>query len=401
MAYARDEDWPEFIEQHERTFMESETISATDLADLRRLIHDDDLLLVRDASRSTPGRVVGSSMFFRLGLTVPGGRVVEAPGLTGVTVAATDRRRGILRGMMAELVSRWESEHFPVAMLNATEATIYERFGFGPATYADRIEIPTTKARLRAPAPVEPSTWFATGGEVDKHLPEIHRRWAATYPGAVHRTPEYWAPLLADTTLMRSSSAGPVHRLLHDDGYAAFRFERGDNGQRLLVSEVFALTPQAHTELWRVMLSTDLISGVQALVPLDDPLRAKLVDFRAVQGAGAVDMVWLRILDVPAALRMRTYRGDLDVVLEVHDQLRDSTDTFGLSVRDGVAEVSRSSSKPTVRLELSDLGSIYLGGLRARALADAGRLWTDSEATLDALDTAFSTTVAPFSGTMF
>ncbi|NED59864.1 GNAT family N-acetyltransferase, partial [Streptomyces sp. SID10244] len=56
---------------------------------------------------------------------------------------------------------------------------------------------------------------------------------------------------------------------------------------------------------------------------------------------------------------------------------------------------------PTVRMDISVLGSIFLGGTPVRRFAAAERVWTDSVDTLAALDSAFGTDRAPFAGTFF
>lgn len=402
-THANDALWPELAVNHARSFLHDRPTSESTVADMRTMVRDTDVLLVRDTANSAApdGRLVGTALFFRMALTVPGGHIADAPGLTDVTVATTHRRRGLLRAMLDDLFTRWETARFPFAMLNASEAGIYERFGFGPATFAQRVEVTTRRARLRDYGPDEPVTWFATPDEAREHLPGIEKQWAATRPGALARSDAYWELFFAGSELIWPSGGVPVHHLLHSDGYASFWFQRGDKGQCLFVHEIRALTRGAHTELWRTLLATDLLSSVKALLPIDDPLPAKLVDLRAGECAGVTDMLWLRILDVPQALTVRTYRGDVNVVIEVLNDFRGRGGTFALSVVDGVATVSASSSTPTVRLDISVLGSIYLGGMRARALADAGRLWTDTPETLDAVDATFATAAAPFSGMSF
>src|SRR3989442_1770893 len=70
-------------------------------------------------------------------LTVPGPqgttRDLEADALTGVTVAATHRRRGLLRTMIAESLQAAKDRGDPLTMLIAAEWPIYGRFGYAPA----------------------------------------------------------------------------------------------------------------------------------------------------------------------------------------------------------------------------------------------------------------------------
>src|SRR5690348_8483238 len=79
------------------------------------------------------GSVVGHTTALSRDLTVPGG-VAPAAHVTGVGVAPTHRRRGLLRAMMhRQLAEVAEAGREPVAVLWASETTIYPRFGYGPA----------------------------------------------------------------------------------------------------------------------------------------------------------------------------------------------------------------------------------------------------------------------------
>ncbi|NDK90322.1 GNAT family N-acetyltransferase [Gordonia desulfuricans] len=402
LTRATDDDWDDIIAADARAFAMRNPLADDERDDLRRKVADDDVVVVRDPSLpSAP--LVGVSMFYRMSMTLPGGAQADAAGLSWVSVAATHRRRGILRRMLSELRDQWLAENQTFAILTASEGTIYERFGFGPACFAHTVQI-ASGAQLRAAPPAAAQVRFANADEVAAAIPDIHRRWTATRPGALARTESWWTPILADRSSERPPAASGLHYLLHEDGYASYRVIKdvADGTVRAEVEEVVAVTDAAHTELWRVLASLDLIPTLRAAIPVDDPLPAKMIDLRAVEVTGHDDKMWVRILDIPTALTARRYRGGLDVVLGVEDRFAGQGGVFALTVSDdGIATVTESSERPSVRLDVSVLSSIYLGGLSARGFAAAGRLWTDSDATLDALDRAFSTAHAPFAGTFF
>src|SRR3989442_1070963 len=73
--------------------------------------------------------VAGAAIYTR-SMTIPGA-VQPIAGVTWVGVSPTHRRRGILTSMMRkQLTDLHESGGEPIAMLNASEATIYGRFGY-------------------------------------------------------------------------------------------------------------------------------------------------------------------------------------------------------------------------------------------------------------------------------
>ncbi|MGV9710942.1 GNAT family N-acetyltransferase [Gordonia sp. NPDC003424] len=402
VSTATDADWDDIFATDARAFLMTNPLSPEERADLRGKVDDADVVLVRDEAGLIPRTLVGVSMFYRMRMTLPGGAAADAAGLSWVSVAATHRRRGILRTMITELFDRWEAEGQTFAILTASEATIYERYGFGPACFARDVSVDLAAAKMRArPEPGFSPVNFATADEIARRVPDLHQRWVATRPGALSRTAAWWDPILADRPSQRPPHSSGRHYLLHRDGYAAYRIDQSTDPTRGIVEEVVAITDEAHTDLWRVLVGVDLLPTMTAAIPFDDPLRYKLSDHRAVSVTGISDKMWLRVIDIPRALGMRHYAADFDGVVEVTDDYRGRGGVFDVSIRNGGAIVAPSTGTATVRMDVSVLGSIYLGGVPARMFASAGRLWTDSAETLRALDMAFTTDAAPFAGTFF
>jgi predicted acetyltransferase len=410
---ATDDDWPDIFVADARAFLQQGPMPESDRASVRGMYGNDDVVVVRDPAITAGQSLAGVATFERLQITVPGPDqpVVRAAGLTWVSVASTHRRRGILRAMMSDLFDQWESEEYPLAALIASEATIYERYGFGPATFTDSYRIEIEKAQLRAEADTSGTTpvVYAAPGDIAKVLPVLHDRWARTRPGAVHRNENRWRNIfrIVPDTDTPAPSTEAVHVLLHQDGYA--RYSVADDPAasrtvRIVRADVFdfvAVTDEAHRELWRVLLNLDLVSTVDVQLPTDDPLPLAVTDLRPVARETRGDAMWLRILDIPAALTLRGYRGDLDVVIDIEDPFRGRGGTFGLQVTDGVAQVAPSTAEPDVRMDIAVLGSIYLGAIAPSAMAAAGRLWTAGPDITAALDRAWATDRAPFAGTYF
>ncbi|GAC68302.1 GNAT family N-acetyltransferase [Gordonia soli] len=398
---ATDADWDNIIATDARAFVMRNPLPDAERADLRGKVDDSDVVVVYDEAGPPPPRLVGVSMYYRLPMTLPGGDVADTAGLSWVSVAATHRRRGILRRMITELFDQWESEGQVFGILTASEATIYERFGFGPVCFAHDVTVDLSRTSIRQEADAQATVRYGTAEEVAARIPEIHDRWTRTRAGALGRSAAWWKPILADRKSQRPFGSSGLHYLLHQDGYASYRINTATDPRRGDISEIVAVTDAAHTDLWRVLSGLDLLPTVTASIPVDDALPVKLTDRRAAQVTGISDKMWLTILDVPAALGKRKYSGDLDVVLEVTDGFRGRAGVYDLSVRGGGAIVAPSTAEPTVRLDISVLSSIYLGGIDARSFAAADRLWTDSPETLTAFDLAFATDRAPYSGTFF
>ena len=398
---ATESDWPDIAIVDARAFAFVEPLDDEALADIRSKVADGDVVVVHDTSDPQRPVLVGVSMFFRMKMTIPGGHQVSLPGLSWVSVAATHRRRGILRLMITELFEQWEREQSVFSILTASEGTIYERFGYGPAAFENSVRLDLRKTALRSAAPDESEVRFGDADQIRASVPEIHDRWAATRPGALARTSVWWNMIFADRPILRNGRSS-LHYLLHPDGYASYRIHHESETSTIAeVSEIFTVTDEAHTELWRVLSGLDLIPAVAATTPVDDPLPLKLTDLRAPTVTGIRDSMWLRILNVAQALSLREYGHDTEFVLEVTDPYRESGGRWNVAINGSRATVTVTDAEPTVRVDIAVLGSLYLGAYRAVDFAAAQRLWTVDGPTLHAFDQAFSTDRKPVAGTFF
>ena len=87
------------------------------------------------------------------------------------------------------------------------------------------------------------------------------------------------------------------------------------------VKEVWAEEATAYASLWRYLLDLDLARTFKLWsAPLDEPLRHLVTDARAVE-TSITDNLYLRVVDVEAALRARKYAAGVDLVIEVDDPI--------------------------------------------------------------------------------
>lgn len=324
--------------------------------------------------------MVGSAAAFSFELTVPGLATVPAAGVTWVAVLPTHRRRGVLRRMMAHQLDDVAARGEPVATLAASEATIYERFGYGTATFAQTVRIDRARARLREPVGAHVRLLLDVD-EAKAALPPIFDQARRHRPGDHQRSESFWAWWFQDKERWRNGASARFYAVLGDEGYTAYRTKNGwdDHGVpngTLIVEDVVATTSQAYAALWEYLLGVDLVATIEAEArPMDDPLPLLLTDRRAVRTVGVFDDLWVRVLDVPAALAARRYGADGRVVVEVHDELR--TQTAGRYAVEGGpdgAACGRTTESPDLVLDVAALGSLYLGGVSAVALHCAGRV---------------------------
>jgi len=345
-------------------------------------------------------QIVGIAADARLAMTVPGGEL-PVRGVTWVGVDVTHRRRGVLTALMRAQLSEYRDEGIPAAVLCASESSIYGRFGYGAATFVRKTEIHRRRATLRTRGDATNVRRVAKD-EARKRMPEIHERWRAQTPGAIARSDAMWDFVTLDKEHWRNGMSS-MYYLLHDDGYIAYRvkseWSEGDPRHLCWIADYVPVTPQAHHDLWQVLLDHDLVARIESYhIPLDDPLPHLLTDGRQVRTTHVGDGVWVRPVDVAAMLTARTYAVDIDVVLDVRDELFGDRRVRLAGGPEG-ASCTSSDAPPDLTLDVSSLGALYLGGVRLAPLVAAGLVRVEDATTSTRLDRALLADRAPTHGT--
>lgn len=333
--------------------------------------------------------VVGTAVFLDLCVTVPGGAVLPMAGVSWVAVLPTHRRRGALRKMFEELHVRMAAKRYPLAGLEASEAGIYGRFGYGPAAVLHRRSVDRRAAGFHHGVPDPGGVRVVHAAEHRDQLEEIYDRWRLQTPGGLHSPRALWDEVLADREAFRGGGSA-YFCLLHADGFAMYRVHSGDQKSTVEVTKLTAVTPQAHIALWRALLGMDLMATINVATTRDDVLPYLLTDQRLVRTTGVEDALWLRMLDIPAVLQARNYSAELSVVLNVSDGVLGGGGRFALEVSGGRARCVPTDAPADAHLDLSVLGSLYMGAHRASVFATAERLRCSDSAVVAALDAAFA-----------
>jgi predicted acetyltransferase len=344
------------------------------------------------------GAVVGHAAAYTRELTVPGGPV-PAAFVTLVGVAPTHRRQGLLGRMMRrQLAEIAEAGCEPLAVLWASEGAIYPRYGYGLAT--QRLSLEVALREIRPPqAPMAPDARLRLIEPADAtaDLAKVYEQLRADRPGYASRDDRWWRAILADPASERNGATA-LHGVVHDTphgptGYALWRTKSGwDIGPQaeVRVREVMAADPATYAALWRLLLSIDLTrKAAFSFATLDEPL-TYMVDEPRHLGARLLDGLWVRVVDVPAALASRRYAVDVDVVLDVTDALLPrNTGRWRLTGGPGGATCTATGDPADLACTALELGSAYLGGPSLAALAAAGRVGELTPGALGAASAAF------------
>ena len=360
------------------------------------------------------GRWVATLRSLPRTITVPGlgdeTAIVSADAVTAVTVAATHRRRGLLTAMLGRSLHAARARGDALSILIAAEWAIYGRFGYAPGTFGARHVLHRSRAgsvidgdvtRVRQVDREE----FA---ELAPAVFDVARRGRS---GQVDRDGPWWDRALGCDGYPDPGDL-PHNCLVHDgedgvDGLLAWSATReaqllSPRGAIKLSDPPVAVNDAAHRDLWAYLSGIDGVDEIDLWGEVDDPVRWLLGDARTLVTSEMSDFLWLRLLDVPAALSARRYAVTGELVLEILDDTEVSVaGRYRLSVDGAGAECAPTDATPDLTVAQPALASAYLGGVRLREQRIAGTVVERSAGALQLADAMFATALAPVNLTGF
>ncbi|WP_445162761.1 GNAT family N-acetyltransferase [Mycobacterium sp. Dal123C01] len=361
-----------------------------------------------------PGRTIGAFVGGQLAgttdaatstLTLPGGAIVNHAAVTHIGVLPSFTRKGIATDLVRHQLRDSAARGEVLASLRASEATIYERYGYGVASSFQSVEVQTARAALRPDVGAGGPVRLVDAAEAWEILPRVYDANRPSRPGTIDRPAVWWQGV----RLRTEASSGAWYVAVHgepgsESGFARYRPIDTDkwfvSDQRtIVVEDFFAPTTEAYLGLLRFLLGLDLVDRVMFwMLPLDDPLPWLLVDRRALRVTATHDETWLRIIDARSALTARQYVGDGSVTVAVNDPLLPNNSATFAITGDGV-EATKQRAQLHVGVE--GLGAVLLDGVTWRSLAVAGLAHADEPAALVVADRLFAVPDAPYAGVFF
>ncbi len=349
------------------------------------------------------GEIVGSTSSHLFEMATPGGSLAGA-GVCSVGVSPTHRRQGITTRLMKRQLSDVHERGESVCLLWASESAIFGRFGYGMACLVENWTIARPHTAFdRSPAPTGRGIFVETE-EAMRTFPTVYDRVWSSRPGMLKRGEVLWDLRFLDLEEYRHG-ADPFFHVAYEaggrvDGYVIYRvnwYER-----YFEVMELLAATDEAHAALWRFCFDHDVVETVKAVrQPIDDPVLWMLADPRRLVRTPR-DGIWVRLVDVSAALSGRRYGVDGRLVLEVEDSFCEwNQGRVELVGGPAGAECRSTTAKPDLTLSAADLAAVYLGGVRLSTLFRAGRVQAEGPAVLALADSMFTSERQPWCGDHF
>lgn len=351
-------------------------------------------------------KAVAGSGAFAFDLTVPGGQV-KAAGVTVVGVLPTHRRRGLMSAMMRAQIDAARARGEPVAVLWPSEDAIYGRFGFGMALQAAEIDMPREHAAPYAAVEPAGSLRLVPLAEAEPFVSAVYDQVARVTPGMFARNSAWWQDRVLNDAEWKRRGGGALQCVVLDiggasAGYALYRInawsERGSPTGHVFVVEAMGATPEATFAIWRFLIGIDLTARLKSVyLPVDHPLlltvaHPRRLNFLVREG------IWIRLIEVGAALSARRYSGEGAVVIELADAFC-PWNAGRWRISDG--RVEKTTAEADLACDASALACVYLGGFTFAELVRALRVKELREGGIGRADALFGTDRAPWCPELF
>jgi predicted acetyltransferase len=338
------------------------------------------------------------------------GAKAPAAGVTVVGTLPWFRRRGHLRKIMEmDFRRRYEQRMEPLAILLASIAAIYQRYGYAVCSSRYRYSIDPRWIGIAPSVPPAPGRMREASPDELPLLETLYRTFSRPRNGYLHRAPIIWEGQVLGRQPGFGESLPPALIAVYEEAgepqgyvtYSAKNFEQhpdgGGPGQRLFVRDYAWLTPGAYRAMWDHFKTFDLVKRVIFnAAPVDDPAFDIMLDPRELNSWRG-DWLLGRIVDLERLLPLRPYGREGRVVFEVRDELCPwNAGRWALEAGPEGAHVARSKESPELTLDVSALTQILFGQVAPSRSVRYGRAEATAGAPLDLWDGMWRTEFAPF-----
>ena len=369
------------------------------------------------AARTEAGQPLMATSFAAFPFTIrANGRAMAMAGISVIGTRPEYRRQGLVRTIVTRAFAEQRERGQSLAGLWASQAAIYQRYGFSPAGLNRGYAIDTADiALLEASPDVEAKVTRHRPEAVLDSLREVYKQFIAQRTGYLHRGKSLWLNSVLDGSESAQTSAsdkaqdGPVYAAVvgpieAPTGYAVYTLRAGRvahraRPQEIKVRDMAWLDMSACRDLWRFFAKHDLVGRVVwPNAPMDDPAQGMMAEPRMLHTQDN-EATWWRIVDAPKALAQRGYNTNAELVFKLDgDDLapwNNGTWCLQTSADDATdSQVTPVTKTPELTLSIKTLTGLFSGMYGAQTLANWGMLQGEPEAIAKA-DALFATRHKP------
>ncbi len=330
------------------------------------------------------------------------GNTLSYAGITAVGTRPEYRRRGLLRQIMTRAFAEERERGQCVAGLWASQAAIYQRYGFAALGACRQYSVDTVDIQFHdgVTGTLAPRRYAAV--DALDEIKAVYRAFIEPRFGYLHRAQVMWR----DTVMAETDASGPVWcAVVYDDqrpcGYVIYtlranKVEHAARGQEIVIRDLAWLDADAYRSLWSYLAHHDLVGRVLwENAPVDDPLTEILAEPRMLHHRDA-EGTWFRVVDLPEAIRQRGYSGSGSLVVELEPDTLTPWNNGNWRIEASVdgASAEHSRGEADCRMNSRTFSALYSGTRKASDLHHWGLIEGSPEA-VRTLDEMFRTEYAP------
>ena len=329
----------------------------------------------------------------------------NAVALAGVSTVGTQpeyRRQGLLRRIQTQAFADMRDRGQSVAALWASQAAIYQRYGYAMTTVLRSYHVDTTDIGFHDGVWGSGCVERLSVNDAFDVIKSIYIRFVENRTCYLHRSKALWL----QNAMEEIEGQGPIHAGVHydeegkADGYIIYtlranKVDHATRGQEIIIRDMAWLSMNGYRSMWEWLKRHDLVGRVSyQTAAADDPAVELFAEPRLLHGVDH-EGIWLRVVDATGALGDRAYSSEGEITIGLTDDPLTPWNNRSIRLEASPEGAHVTSSKSAdLQTSAKALASLYSGFRTARQLRAWG-LIEGEDHVIDTADRLFASSHAP------
>ncbi|MBE14316.1 MAG: hypothetical protein CL744_12175 [Chloroflexi bacterium] len=329
----------------------------------------------------------------------------NAVALAGVSTVGTQpeyRRQGLLRRIQTQAFADMRDRGQSVAALWASQAAIYQRYGYAMTTVLRSYHVDTTDIGFHDGVWGSGCVERLSVNDAFDVIKSIYIRFVENRTCYLHRSKALWL----QNAMEEIEGQGPIHAGVHydeegkADGYIIYtlranKVDHATRGQEIIIRDMAWLSMDGYRSMWEWLKRHDLVGRVSyQTAAADDPAVELFAEPRLLHGVDH-EGIWLRVVDATSALGDRAYSSEGEITIGLTDDPLTPWNNRSIRLEASPEGAHVTSSKSAdLQTSAKALASLYSGFRTARQLRAWG-LIEGEDHVIDTADRLFASSHAP------
>ena len=329
----------------------------------------------------------------------------NAVALAGVSTVGTQpeyRRQGLLRRIQTQAFADMRDRGQSVAALWASQAAIYQRYGYAMTTVLRSYHVDTTDIGFHDGVWGSGCVERLSVNDAFDVIKSIYIRFVENRTCYLHRSKALWL----QNAMEEIEGQGPIHAGVHydeegkADGYIIYtlranKVDHATRGQEIIIRDMAWLSIDGYRSMWEWLKRHDLVGRVSyQTAAVDDPAVELFAEPRLLHGVDH-EGIWLRVVDATSALGDRAYSSEGEITIGLTDDPLTPWNNRSIRLEASPEGAHVTSSKSAdLQTSAKALASLYSGFRTARQLRAWG-LIEGEDHVIDTADRLFASSHAP------